>query len=117
MKFLIVVDLQNDFFTGSLGTKEAEAILPKVLEKIRAYRPKQIFVTQDSHPDNYLETKEGCHLPPAHMQPKILVRDLEHFQIPPLFSHRFRIAQGFVGYKAFATSRLFNEEFYTAASP
>ena len=36
MKFLIVVDMQNDFITGSLGTKEAEAILPKVLEKIRS---------------------------------------------------------------------------------
>ena len=43
MKFLIVVDMQNDFITGSLGTKEAEAILPKVLEKIRTYRPEQIF--------------------------------------------------------------------------
>lgn len=59
MKFLIVVDMQNDFITGSLGTKEAEAILPKVLEKIRTYRPEQIFVTQDTHPDNYLETNEG----------------------------------------------------------
>ncbi len=49
MKFLIVVDMQNDFITGSLGTKEAEAILPKVLEKIRTYRPEQIFVTQDTH--------------------------------------------------------------------
>ena len=63
MKFLIVVDMQNDFITGSLGTKEAEAILPKVLEKIRTYRPEQIFVTQDTHPDNYLETNEGRHLP------------------------------------------------------
>ena len=45
MKFLIVVDMQNDFITGSLGTKETEAILPKVLEKIRTYRPEQIFVT------------------------------------------------------------------------
>ena len=66
MKFLIVVNMQNDFITGSLGTKEAEAILPKVLEKIRAYRPEQIFVTQDTHPDNYLETNEGRHLPVAH---------------------------------------------------
>ena len=66
MKFLIVVDMQNDFITGSLGTKEAEAILPKVLEKIRTYRPEQIFVTQDTHPDNYLETNEGRHLPVAH---------------------------------------------------
>ena len=55
MKFLIVVNMQNDFITGSLGTKEAEAILPKVLEKIRTYRPEQIFVTQDTHPDNYLD--------------------------------------------------------------
>ena len=66
MKFLIVVDMQNDFITGSLGTKEAEAILPKVLEKIRTYCPEQIFVTQDTHPDNYLETNEGRHLPVAH---------------------------------------------------
>ena len=66
MKFLIVVDMQNDFITGSLGTKEAEAILPKVLKKIRTYRPEQIFVTQDTHPDNYLETNEGRHLPVAH---------------------------------------------------
>ena len=66
MKFLIVVDMQNDFITGALGTKEAEAILPKVLEKIRTYRPEQIFVTQDTHPDNYLETNEGRHLPVAH---------------------------------------------------
>ena len=66
MKFLIVVDMQNDFITGARGTKEAEAILPKVLEKIRTYRPEQIFVTQDTHPDNYLETNEGRHLPVAH---------------------------------------------------
>ena len=66
MKFLIVVDMQNDFITGALGTKEAEAILPKVLEKIRTYRPEQIFMTQDTHPDNYLETNEGRHLPVAH---------------------------------------------------
>ena len=42
-KLLVVVDMQNDFITGSLGTKEAEAILPKVLEKIRTYRRRQIL--------------------------------------------------------------------------
>ena len=67
MKFLIVVDMQNDFITGALGTKEAVAILPKVLEKIRTYRPEQLFVTQDTPPANYLETNEGRHLPVAHL--------------------------------------------------
>mgnify|MGYP003413966460 FL=1 len=37
MKYLIVVDMQNDFITGSLGTKEAEAILPKVIEKVKNF--------------------------------------------------------------------------------
>ena len=43
MKFLIVVDMQNDFITGALGTKEAEAILPKVLEKIRQAKPNDTY--------------------------------------------------------------------------
>ena len=65
---LIVVDMQNDFINGSLGTKEAQAIVPNVAKKIKEYKKagKQIYVTQDTHYDDYLETNEGKHLPISH---------------------------------------------------
>lgn len=65
---LIVVDMQNDFIDGALGTKEAQAIVPQVAQKINAYRKagKQIIFTRDTHPENYLETYEGKHLPVTH---------------------------------------------------
>lgn len=65
MKYLIVVDMQNDFITGSLGTKEAEAILPKVIEKTRNYDGEIIF-TRDTHTEAYLQTQEGKNLPVNH---------------------------------------------------
>ena len=66
MKLLIVVDMQNDFVTGSLGTKEAQAIVENVICKIKETPAEQIYVTQDTHPEQYLQTKEGHHLPVAH---------------------------------------------------
>ena len=66
MKLLIVVDMQNDFVTGSLGTKEAQAIVENVVCKIKETPAEQIYVTQDTHPEQYLQTKEGLHLPVAH---------------------------------------------------
>ena len=66
MKLLIVVDMQNDFVTGSLGTKEAQAIVENVVCKIKETPAEQIYVTQDTHPEQYLRTKEGLHLPVAH---------------------------------------------------
>ncbi|MDO4303903.1 MAG: isochorismatase family cysteine hydrolase [Bacillota bacterium] len=65
MKYLIVVDMQKDFITGSLGTKEAEKILPKVIEKVRNYDGKVIF-TKDTHTADYLSTQEGKNLPVKH---------------------------------------------------
>ena len=64
-KLLIVVDMQNDFIDGSLGTEEARNIVEPVCEKIIEFGG-QIFVTQDTHSDNYLETLEGRHLPVEH---------------------------------------------------
>ena len=59
---------QNDFIDGALGTKEAQAIVPKVAAKIEAYRAagKQIIFTRDTHEANYLETHEGKKLPVPH---------------------------------------------------
>ena len=65
---LIVVDMQNDFIDGSLGSKEAEQIVDNVKEKINAYLKagKRVIFTKDTHPENYLETYEGKHLPVTH---------------------------------------------------
>ena len=62
---LIVVDMQNDFIDGALGTKEAAAIVPKVEEKIRNFEGK-VFFTRDTHETYYLETQEGKNLPVPH---------------------------------------------------
>lgn len=68
MKALVVVDMQNDFITGSLGTKEAENIIPKVEEKIRSYLDNGdfVFFTRDTHDDSYPKTQEGKNLPVPH---------------------------------------------------
>jgi len=65
MKYLIVVDMQNDFITGSLGTKEAEAILPKVIEKVKNFDGTVIY-TKDTHGKDYMTTQEGKNLPVEH---------------------------------------------------
>lgn len=62
---LIVVDMQKDFVDGALGTAEAVAILPHVTEKIQTFDG-EIFVTYDTHFENYMETAEGKKLPVPH---------------------------------------------------
>ena len=65
-KLLVVVDMQNDFIDGSLGTAEAVQIVDNVVEKIGEYDVKDVFATRDTHPENYLETQEGRKLPVVH---------------------------------------------------
>ena len=65
-KLLVVVDMQKDFVDGALGTKEAELIVPSVVEKIRSYDIKDVFVTYDTHQENYMDTQEGHNLPVKH---------------------------------------------------
>ncbi len=65
-KLLIVVDMQNDFIDGSLGTKEAEAIVPAVVAKIKEYAPEDVFFTRDTHQSDYMQTQEGKNLPVEH---------------------------------------------------
>ena len=62
---LIVVDMQNDFIDGALGTKEAEAIVPRVKEKIESFEGTVLF-TRDTHFDYYMQTQEGRNLPVPH---------------------------------------------------
>ena len=63
--FLIVVDMQKDFVDGALGTKEAEAIVDKVVRKIEGFDG-EILATLDTHGEDYLQTAEGRHLPVVH---------------------------------------------------
>ena len=68
MKVLIVIDMQNDFIDGALGTPEACAIVPNVKAKIKAYDNGEdmVLFTRDTHYDSYLRTSEGKHLPVPH---------------------------------------------------
>lgn len=65
-KILIVVDMQNDFITGSLGTIEARRIVNSMVEYIKSNKFDHIFATRDMHYKNYLDTPEGKKLPIPH---------------------------------------------------
>lgn len=77
-KTLIVVDMQNDFIDGSLGTLEAQAIVANVKKKIDEYNQlgAEIIFTRDTHYEDYLETNEGKNLPVIHC-----VEDTKGWQI------------------------------------
>jgi len=64
-KILIVVDMQNDFVDGALGTSEAQAIVDNVVEKINTFDG-DIIATYDTHFENYSDTQEGKKLPVPH---------------------------------------------------
>ena len=77
MKYLIVVDMQNDFISGSLGSDMAKAIVENVVDKVKSFDGKIIF-TRDTHADCYLDTMEGKNLPVVHC-----VKDTDGWQICP----------------------------------
>ena len=72
---LIVVDMQNDFIDGSLGTKEAEAIVEHVVEAIDRFEG-SVIATRDTHPESYLSSREGRFLPVEHC-----IKDSDGWQI------------------------------------
>ena len=79
-KVLVVVDMQNDFITGVLGTEEARAITPKVAQYIRDHADKNtvLFFTRDTHDADYLNTQEGKKLPIPHC-----LRDTYGWELAP----------------------------------
>ncbi len=64
-RILVVVDMQKDFVSGALGTAQAQAMIPRAAEKIRAFDG-DLFVTFDTHDESYMETREGQKLPVPH---------------------------------------------------
>ena len=75
MKYLIVVDMQNDFINGSLGSKMAEIIVPNVVDAVKNFDGKVVF-TRDTHFENYMNTQEGRRLPVEHC-----IKDMDGWQI------------------------------------
>ena len=73
---LIVIDMQNDFITGPLGSEDAQAIVPAIVKRIRSGFYDDIFATRDTHKDNYMDTLEGQKLPVPHC-----IKDTEGWQI------------------------------------
>ena len=88
---LLVIDMQNDFVTGSLGTPEARAIVPNVKALTEDSKFDRIFYTQDTHNSCYLDTFEGKKLPIVHcvkgtkgweIIPELCVNDWEVIEKP-----------------------------------
>ncbi len=77
-KIVIVIDMQNDFIDGALGTKEAQAIVPAVVRKIGGYAPEDVFATRDTHGEDYMDTQEGRLLPVPHC-----IRGTDGWEIRP----------------------------------
>lgn len=76
-KVLVVVDMQNDFIDGALGSAEAQEIVENVKKKIEGFDGTVIF-TQDTHGEDYLSTQEGKKLPVLHC-----IEDTEGWEIHP----------------------------------
>jgi nicotinamidase-related amidase len=77
-KILLVIDMQTDFVDGALGSAEAVAIIPNVLCEISKYEKSDIIATRDTHPESYMQTREGKYLPVPHC-----IKDSAGWEIHP----------------------------------
>ncbi|MCD7844016.1 MAG: cysteine hydrolase [Clostridiales bacterium] len=77
MNYLILVDVQNDFVDGALGTAEAQEMLPRLVEKVRQFDG-TLLVTKDTHGADYMDTQEGRNLPVSHC-----IKGTEGWQLAP----------------------------------
>lgn len=82
-KVLVIVDMQNDFVDGALGTAEAQVIAPKVADYIREHADKDtiLLFTKDTHNMDYMETLEGKNLPVAHC-----IKDTAGWELAPVIA-------------------------------
>ena len=103
-KAIIVVDMQNDFVTGALGTKEAQEMLPRLvakLEKVVIEKSADTIFTQDTHKEDYLQTQEGKFLPVVHC-----IKGTEGWEIVPELQKIIPHARIVIEKKAFGSTRL-----------
>lgn len=85
MKILVVVDMQNDFIDGALGTAEAQAIVENVKNKILKFEG-MVLYTRDTHSENYNNTQEGRNLPVPHC-----IKGTTGWQIHPEIAELVRV--------------------------
>lgn len=78
MDVLVVVDMQNDFVSGALGTAEAREIVPYAVGRVvdGIDRGETVLFTRDTHGPDYLDTQEGRKLPVPHC-----VQDTEGWEV------------------------------------
>ena len=103
-KALIVIDMQNDFVTGALGTKEARDMLPRLVKKLEDIVEEgavDLIFTQDTHADNYLDTQEGKNLPIPHC-----IKKTDGWQIVPELQKFTTRAKAVIEKKTFGSTRL-----------
>ena len=101
-KALVIVDMQNDFVDGALGTKEAQEMLPRLVKKLENLdADTEIFFTQDTHGENYLETQEGKNLPIVHC-----VKKTHGWEIVPELQKFTKNAKAVIEKKTFGSTRL-----------
>ena len=103
-KALIIIDMQNDFVHGVLGTDEARAMLPRLVKKLEAIVAEgavDLIFTQDTHADNYLDTQEGKNLPVPHC-----LKKSDGWQIVPELQAFTPRAKAVIEKKAFGSTRL-----------
>ena len=101
MRTLIVVDMQNDFIDGCLGTAEAQSVVGSVAEKIAAYKSRgdEVIFTRDTHGVDYLSTPEGRMLPVEHC-----IKDTFGWQISDKLDTSYLDRTRFVNLKTLAPS-------------
>ena len=103
-KALIIIDMQNDFVHGLLGTNEAQEMLPRLVKKLEAIVAEgavDLIFTQDTHAENYLDTQEGKNLPVEHC-----IKKTQGWQIVPELQKFIPRAKAVIEKKAFGSTRL-----------
>jgi len=103
-KVIVIVDVQNDFVDGSLGTAEAQAMLPKLMRKLaKAHedRSADFVFTMDTHAKDYLQTAEGKKLPVEHC-----IKGTQGWEIVPQLSAFKAIAEAVVEKPTFGSTKL-----------
>jgi len=103
-KIIVVVDMQNDFIDGSLGTKEAREMLPRLKEKLEKEAAKEsveLVFTMDTHGEDYLNTQEGKKLPVKHC-----IKGSKGWEITPELDEFVKKARAVVEKPAFGSMDL-----------
>lgn len=103
-KILVIVDMQKDFIDGSLGTPEAQAMLPRLVEKLKNEPDTTRFIfTKDTHHEGYLSTPEGKKLPVVHC-----VKGTPGWEIPACLTEDFCYSPFVVEKPTFGSCELMN---------